>query len=221
MKVGGIILVVVAGLMLAGSAFFGIYSVKNTGSAERLASYSASRRSAEEVPDSSATQSRDLPRNPYRRLGALISYRIHRKAARQRNISIGLGLVGVLGLVGGIVMIKKGGKKGGGDKPAAATAIAEGATAQPAAASPAAAAAPMVAAAPAPAVAASQPLPPDNWYVGGDGQQQGPLALAQLQQSISSGQIDPRSYVFHASLGQWMPIANVPQLASALPPQQG
>lgn len=201
MKVGGIILVIVAGLMLAGSAFFGIYSVKNSGSADRIASYSSGRAS--------------------RRLGAMISYSIHRKAARQRNISIGLGLVGVLGLVGGIIMIKKGGKGGGDKQPSTATPSAAGATPQPAAmpaAAPMAAAAPMGAGAPAPAP--GQPLPPDNWYVGGDGQQQGPFALAQLQQGISQGQIDPRSHVFHAALGQWMPIANVPQLASALPPQQ-
>lgn len=203
MKVGGIILVVFAGLMLAGSAFFGIYSVKNSGSADRLASYSSSRR--------------------YRRLGALLSYSIQRKAARQRNYSIGLGLVGVLGLVGGIIMIKKGGKGGGDKQSSTATPAIAGVVPQPAAMqAPAAAAAPMAAGAPAPAPAPApgQPLPPDNWYVGGDGQQQGPFALAQLQQGINQGQIDPRSHVFHAALGQWMPIANVPQLASALPPQQ-
>lgn len=183
MKAGGIVIIIVSALLLAGAAFFGIYSVKNDGAADRL-EMSIGRRS--------------------RALGAMIGDRIRRKASRQGTYSIVLGIIGLLGLGGGIAMIKIGGKK----KKKAAEQNSAGA--QPVAAQPSAAPA---AAAPVPQ---GQPLPPENWYVGVGGQQEGPITLVELQQRIASGALDGSAHVFHQQLGPWMPIGNVPSFAEAL-----
>ncbi len=55
-----------------------------------------------------------------------------------------------------------------------------------------------------------------GWYVGLNGQQQGPLTQEQLQQMISGGQVDETAYVYHQSLAQWSPITTVSALANAL-----
>jgi hypothetical protein len=193
MKAGGIVIIIVASLMFAGSAFFGIFSVKNSGAADRIELMVAKRGS--------------------RAFGAMLGDRIRRKASRQGTYALVLGIVGLLGLVGGIVMIKIGGKR---KKAAQEAGTQDGAGAQPG--GPAVAAQP-AATPPAPAAVApvpAGPLPPDNWYVGVGGQQEGPLTLADLQQRIASGALDRSAHVFHQQLGPWMPITSVPQLAQAL-----
>ncbi len=74
--------IVVGVLLLAVSAFFGIYSVKNSGSAERL--------------------SRSLPKD-----AAFVVRLVEAKAAHQMNISIGAGVPAVLLLGAGIFMHRK------------------------------------------------------------------------------------------------------------------
>ena len=83
MKAGGIVMLVLALLLLAGSTFYGIYSVKNAGAADRLGSKLG------------------------RRAGFIVAI-VERKAEKQRNLALGLGIPGVLLLGGGIFMLKKG-----------------------------------------------------------------------------------------------------------------
>jgi len=87
MKAGGIILIVVASLLLAVSGFFGFFSIHNSNAAERLSSLTA-------------------------RGGGFIVELVKKKAERQMTYSLGAGIPGVLGLGGGIVMVKKSRKRG-------------------------------------------------------------------------------------------------------------
>ena len=83
MKATGIILSIVAGLALCAGLFFGYWSYRNTGSAERLAS--------------------NLPE------GAGFVVRIvEHKAKKQRDLALMLGGPGLIGLAAGIVLTKKG-----------------------------------------------------------------------------------------------------------------
>lgn len=54
------------------------------------------------------------------------------------------------------------------------------------------------------------------WYVGMNGQQQGPITAQQVQQYIQSGQVNHTAYVFGPGLPQWSPITVVPQFAQLL-----
>lgn len=65
------------------------------------------------------------------------------------------------------------------------------------------------------------PLPQDNWYLGVGGAQEGPVALAEIQQRIGVGALDATAHVFHQQLGPWAPITAVPQLALALKQRAG
>jgi hypothetical protein len=82
MKAGALAAIALGVLLLGISAFYGIYSVKNAGSAERL--------------------SRSLPKD-----AAFVVRLVEAKAARQRNLSIGAGIPAVLLLGAGIFMMKK------------------------------------------------------------------------------------------------------------------
>jgi hypothetical protein len=82
MKPAGIILIVVAALLLAGSAFFGYFSVRNSGSADRL--------------------SRRLPNEA----GFVVNI-VKRKAEKQMYLALGLGVPAVLVMGGGLVMVRK------------------------------------------------------------------------------------------------------------------
>ncbi len=82
MKAGAIAAIAFGVLLLGISAFYGIYSVKNEGSAERL--------------------SRSLPKD-----AAFVVRMVEAKAARQRNLAIGAGIPAVLLLGAGIFMMKK------------------------------------------------------------------------------------------------------------------
>lgn len=76
-------MVVFGGLLVAAAIFFGIFSVKNAGSAERL---------RESVG----------PKG-----GMFIVRIVEKKAEAQRNIAIGTGIPGILLLGGGIFLMKK------------------------------------------------------------------------------------------------------------------
>ena len=60
------------------------------------------------------------------------------------------------------------------------------------------------------------------WYIGINGQQQGPLGTQQVIDMIRSGQINQTAYVYGQSQPQWTPIATVPAFApmfhAAAPP---
>jgi uncharacterized protein (TIGR00266 family) len=53
----------------------------------------------------------------------------------------------------------------------------------------------------------------DVWYVGINGQQQGPLGTQQLMDAIRTGQVTATAYVYGGGLASWTPITQVPQLA--------
>ncbi|MBL9013260.1 MAG: TIGR00266 family protein [Myxococcales bacterium] len=60
------------------------------------------------------------------------------------------------------------------------------------------------------------------WYIGINGQQQGPLGTQQVIDLIRSGQVNQTAYVYGQSQPQWTPIAQVPafapMFANAAPP---
>jgi uncharacterized protein (TIGR00266 family) len=60
------------------------------------------------------------------------------------------------------------------------------------------------------------------WYIGINGQQQGPLATPQVAELIRSGQLNQTAYVYGQAQPQWTPIAQVaifaPLFANAQPP---
>jgi hypothetical protein len=82
MKALGIVLVIVAGLLLAGSAFFGYFSHHNAGAAERL--------------------SVSLPGE-----ANFIVRVVEQKSRNQRNLALALGAPGLIGMVGAVALIKK------------------------------------------------------------------------------------------------------------------
>ena len=82
MKATGIVLAIVAGLLLCGGLFFGYFSYRNAGSAERLAGR--------------------LPSH-----ASFVVRAVERKSRSQRNLSLGLAAPGLLVLGTSIVLIKK------------------------------------------------------------------------------------------------------------------
>ncbi len=71
--------------------------------------------------------------------------------------------------------------------------------------------------------AAAPPPPPSvaTWHVSVNGQTIGPLTAQQLAQGVASGQYGPQTYVWTAGMPNWLPAAQVPQLAAlfgATPP---
>ena len=82
MKPVGIILIILAALLLASSAFFGYFSYRNSGSADRLA--------------------RSVPSG-----GGWVVSIVKRKAEKQMFLSLGLGVPAVLVMGGGIFMVRR------------------------------------------------------------------------------------------------------------------
>ncbi|MFN0284385.1 MAG: SPFH domain-containing protein [Kineosporiaceae bacterium] len=83
---------------------------------------------------------------------------------------------------------------------------------------------------PAPAGAAPAPPPPlpagEQWFLGVDGQQQGPFDTASLAGRAASGGLSPDTLVWKAGMAQWTAAKDVPEVAAmlssappALPPQ--
>jgi len=80
---------------------------------------------------------------------------------------------------------------------------------------------------PAPAGAAPPPLPAgEQWFLGVDGQQQGPFDTASLAGRAASGGLSPDTLVWKAGMAQWTAAKDVPEVAAmlssappALPPQ--
>jgi hypothetical protein len=83
MKATGIVLTIVAVLLLAGSLFYGYFSYRNSGSAERLGMR--------------------LPSG-----AGFVVRMVENKARNQRNLALMLGGPGVIALGVGIVLMKKG-----------------------------------------------------------------------------------------------------------------
>ncbi|HEX5596650.1 MAG TPA: SPFH domain-containing protein [Micromonosporaceae bacterium] len=71
-------------------------------------------------------------------------------------------------------------------------------------------------AAPQPA-AGPPPLPtPVQWYVGVNGQQQGPYDQAGLAAQAAAGVLTPATLVWRAGMAQWLPAGQVPELTPVL-----
>lgn len=58
---------------------------------------------------------------------------------------------------------------------------------------------------------------PDNWHFMLGEQQQGPVSLEELVNLISSGQILSEDYVWAESMENWLPVGQIPELATCLP----
>jgi hypothetical protein len=86
MKAAGIVVLIVGVVLLCGGLFYGYWSYRNTGSAGRLGAR--------------------LPSG-----AGFVVRMVERKAERQRNMALMLGIPGLVGLGAGIVLIKKGGKR--------------------------------------------------------------------------------------------------------------
>lgn len=86
MKISGILLSIVAGLLLCGGVFFGYFSYRNAGSAERLAA--------------------TLPGG-----AGFVVRAVEQKSRSQRNLSLALAGPGVIALGAAIALIKKAKRK--------------------------------------------------------------------------------------------------------------
>lgn len=62
------------------------------------------------------------------------------------------------------------------------------------------------------------PTPVSQYFVAVNGQQSGPFSIPQLQQLAQQGQINIQTLVWKQGMAGWEPIANVPEVASALAP---
>jgi uncharacterized protein (TIGR00266 family) len=62
---------------------------------------------------------------------------------------------------------------------------------------------------------------PAIWYLGINGQQQGPLGAQAVIDLIRSGQVTQTAYVYSQSNPQWTPIIQVPGFAAAFSPAAG
>ncbi|WP_233558815.1 SPFH domain-containing protein [Micromonospora radicis] len=61
------------------------------------------------------------------------------------------------------------------------------------------------------------PLPAQTqWFVGVDGQRQGPFDLGGLAQQVGAGTLGPQTLVWRAGMTQWQPAGQLPELASVL-----
>ncbi len=72
---------------------------------------------------------------------------------------------------------------------------------------------PAQSAAPAPA---PPPIPVVQWYLGVDGQQQGPFDGPQLPAKVASGELTPDTLVWTAGMEQWQQAREIPALAPVL-----
>lgn len=70
---------------------------------------------------------------------------------------------------------------------------------------------------PASAAAAPPPMPPPvQWFLGVNGQQQGPFTGPELPAKVSSGELDPQTLVWTAGMEQWQPAHEIAALAPVL-----
>ena len=83
MKIAGIILTVIAGLVLAFGLVMGGFALRNGAAADRLEARLGGRK------------------------GAWIGAVIRRKVSKQWNLALGFGIPGALGVAGGVVMIRR------------------------------------------------------------------------------------------------------------------
>lgn len=68
----------------------------------------------------------------------------------------------------------------------------------------------------APQAAAPPPIPVVQWYLGVNGQQQGPFDGPDLPTKVSSGELTPDTLVWTAGMEQWQPAREIPALAPVL-----
>lgn len=61
--------------------------------------------------------------------------------------------------------------------------------------------------------------PPNDWYVAIDEQQQGPLTFDQVRDLWDRGELGADSLCWRAGMGDWIPLSEVTELASALAPK--
>lgn len=61
--------------------------------------------------------------------------------------------------------------------------------------------------------AAPPPPPVSSWYIYRNGQQFGPMSLAQVQQCVSTGQLALADSVWREGFASWVPASNVPEIA--------
>jgi uncharacterized protein DUF4339/uncharacterized protein DUF4190 len=54
-----------------------------------------------------------------------------------------------------------------------------------------------------------------QWYYAANGQQHGPVTLAELRQFLSSGQVPPSSLVWREGMGDWQPAQVLSEFASS------
>jgi membrane protease subunit (stomatin/prohibitin family) len=72
---------------------------------------------------------------------------------------------------------------------------------------------------PAQAAPAATPPPlPAAWFVAVDGQQQGPLAEADVRARLDAGELTVDTLVWRDGMSGWVRLAHVPELAPATPP---
>lgn len=74
---------------------------------------------------------------------------------------------------------------------------------------------PQPAAAPPQAPAGPPPLPQaDQWYIGVNGQQQGPYDVNGLSQQVAAGTLTRATLAWKSTMAQWTPAGEIPELAS-------
>ncbi|HQO26775.1 MAG TPA: TIGR00266 family protein [Acidobacteriota bacterium] len=55
------------------------------------------------------------------------------------------------------------------------------------------------------------------WYITVDGATQGPFTAGEVRDQLQAGSINPQTYVFRQGLGNWIPLAQAPELGAAAP----
>jgi predicted Zn finger-like uncharacterized protein len=60
---------------------------------------------------------------------------------------------------------------------------------------------------------ASRPPAPTQWFAGLDGQEQGPLALDELERRLVAGALSPEHFFWREGMQDWLPLEQVPELA--------
>lgn len=71
--------------------------------------------------------------------------------------------------------------------------------------------------APTAAAGGPPPLPGKEWWVGVDGQQQGPLDLSDLAALIAAGKLTPASLAWRTGQSGWLPMTNLAELSVLFP----
>ncbi|HOX42700.1 MAG TPA: AgmX/PglI C-terminal domain-containing protein [Myxococcota bacterium] len=67
---------------------------------------------------------------------------------------------------------------------------------------------------PAPeAASAGRPGAPVEWFAGLDGQEQGPIGLAELERRLRSGALTQEHFFWREGMQDWLPLEQVPELA--------